>query len=81
MVLPLTTAVTQVVMLRAGDLAMGVPANLVEIVRRVPSVELESAYRSGVFETAGKPALLLVRGALQASQHSVEPAVGKTRPW
>jgi chemosensory pili system protein ChpA (sensor histidine kinase/response regulator) len=27
MVLPLTTAVTQVVMLRAGDLAVGVPAN------------------------------------------------------
>jgi chemosensory pili system protein ChpA (sensor histidine kinase/response regulator) len=54
MVLPLTTAVTQVVMLRAGDLAIGIPANLVEIVRRVPSVELESAYRSGVFEMAGK---------------------------
>jgi chemosensory pili system protein ChpA (sensor histidine kinase/response regulator) len=33
-VLPLTTAVTQVVMLRAGALAVGVPANLVEIVRR-----------------------------------------------
>ena len=29
MVLPLTTAVTQVVMLRAGELAVGVPANLV----------------------------------------------------
>ena len=36
MVLPLTTAVTQVVMLRTGDLAVGVPANIVEVVRRVP---------------------------------------------
>ena len=35
MVLPLTTAVTQVVMLRAGELAVGVPANLVEIVRHL----------------------------------------------
>jgi chemosensory pili system protein ChpA (sensor histidine kinase/response regulator) len=81
MVLPLTTAVTQVVMLRAGDLAIGIPANLVEIVRRVPSVELESAYRSGVFEMAGESLPFFWCGALlQASQHSVEPAVGKTRP-
>src|SRR2546429_1121029 len=34
LVLPLTTAVTQVVMLRAGQLLVGVPASLVEIVRR-----------------------------------------------
>ena len=81
MVLPLTTAVTQVVMLRAGDLAIGIPANLVEIVRRVPSVELESAYRSGVFEMAGESLPFFWCGALlQASQHSIEPAVGKTRP-
>jgi chemosensory pili system protein ChpA (sensor histidine kinase/response regulator) len=31
--LPLTTAVTQVVMLRIGALSIGVPANVVEIVR------------------------------------------------
>ncbi len=81
MVLPLTTAVTQVVMLRAGDLAIGVPANLVEIVRRVPSVELEAAYRSGAFEMAGESLPFFWCGALlQASQHSNEPAVGKTRP-
>ncbi|MGL4434226.1 MAG: Hpt domain-containing protein [Giesbergeria sp.] len=81
MVLPLTTAVTQVVMLRAGDLAVGIPANLVEIVRRVPSVELEAAYRSGVFEMAGESLPFFWCGALlQASQHSTEPAVGKTRP-
>ena len=34
LVLPLTTAVTQVVMVRSGKLAIGVPANLVELVRR-----------------------------------------------
>ena len=45
MVLPLTTAVTQVVMLRAGELSIGVPANLVEVVRRVPQADLAQAYR------------------------------------
>ena len=34
LVLPLTTAVTQVVMLRTDKLSFGVPANLVELVRR-----------------------------------------------
>jgi len=81
MVLPLTTAVTQVVMLRAGDLAIGVPANLVEIVRRVPTVELEAAYRTGTFEVAGENLPFFWSGALlQASQRSSEPAAGKTRP-
>ena len=81
MVLPLTTAVTQVVMLRAGDLAVGIPANIVEIVRRVPVVELEAAYRTGVFEMAGEKLPFFWSGALlQASQHSNEAAAGKTRP-
>ncbi len=81
MVLPLTTAVTQVVMLRAGDLAVGVPANIVEIVRRVPTVELEAAYRTGTFEVAGEQLPFFWSGALlQASQRSSEATTGKTRP-
>ena len=47
LVLPLTTAVTQVVMLRAGRLSFGVPGNLVELVRRVGPQELERAYQDG----------------------------------
>ncbi|MBX3610718.1 MAG: Hpt domain-containing protein [Hydrogenophaga sp.] len=47
LVLPLTTAVTQVVMLRVGELAFGVPSNVVEVVRRVPSDELQAAYANG----------------------------------
>jgi chemosensory pili system protein ChpA (sensor histidine kinase/response regulator) len=50
MVLPLTTAVTQVVMLRAGDMAVGVPANVVEVVRRTSAADLEAAYRTGFFD-------------------------------
>jgi len=44
MVLPLTTAVTQVVMLRAGQLSFGVPASLIETVRRTTTEELLAAY-------------------------------------
>lgn len=47
LVLPLTTAVTQVVMLRAGDLTVAVPSPLVEAVRRVPAAEVAQAYAAG----------------------------------
>ena len=81
MVLPLTTAVTQVVMLHAGDLVIGVPANVVEIVRRTPATELEQAYRSGTFDDGGteKIPFFWFGALLQASMRSSEP-VGKTRP-
>jgi len=47
LVLPLTTAVTQVVLLRCDGLQVAVPSTLVEVVRRVPSDEVERAYSSG----------------------------------
>jgi chemosensory pili system protein ChpA (sensor histidine kinase/response regulator) len=80
MVLPLTTAVTQVVMLRAGELAVGVPANLVEIVRRTPAQDLEEAYRSRLFRRrSGEAALLLVGSAAAGSARSNEPAARPAR--
>ncbi|PTT23780.1 hybrid sensor histidine kinase/response regulator [Acidovorax sp. HMWF029] len=80
MVLPLTTAVTQVVMLRTGDLAVGVPANVVEIVRRTSAADLEEAYRTGMFDDGMEKVPFFWSGALlQASARSNEPA-GKTRP-
>ncbi|PJI96269.1 chemosensory pili system protein ChpA (sensor histidine kinase/response regulator) [Acidovorax sp. 69] len=80
MVLPLTTAVTQVVMLRTGDLAVGVPANVVEIVRRTSAADLEEAYRTGVFDDGMEKVPFFWSGALlQASSRSNESA-GKTRP-
>ncbi|HNZ91187.1 MAG TPA: response regulator, partial [Acidovorax sp.] len=80
LVLPLTTAVTQVVMLRAGDLAFGVPANVVEVVRRTPAEDLEAAYRAGFFDDGNEPLPFYWAGALlQASARSNETA-GKTRP-
>ncbi len=79
LVLPLTTAVTHVVMLRMGDLVIGVSANLVEMVRRVPVADLERAYQAHGFEFGAEPIPFFWAGALlQASGHSGE-AGGKTR--
>ena len=73
LVLPLTTAVTQVVLLRLGDLVVGVPANLIEIVRRVPAKDLESAYLSNEFTHGSESIPFYWAGALlQASSHSNE---------
>ena len=80
LVLPLTTAVTQVVMLRLGELVIGVAANVIEIVRRVPAADLELAYRSGEFTQAGEQIPFFWAGALlQASSHSDE-ATAKNLP-
>ena len=49
LLLPLTTAVTQVVMLRAGDVTVAVPATLVEVVRRTTPAELAAASASGSY--------------------------------
>ncbi len=80
MVLPLTTAVTQVVMLRAGALTMGVPANLVEIVRRTGAGELDEAYRTGSFEDGVEALPFFWAGALLQSSVSSQETSGRTRP-
>jgi chemosensory pili system protein ChpA (sensor histidine kinase/response regulator) len=80
LVLPLTTAVTQVVMIRSGKLAIGVPANLVELVRRAAVKEVQQAYQTGIYEFGGDPLSFFWSGALlQSSSRSSEPQ-GKTLP-
>ena len=80
LVLPLTTAVTQVVMLRAGSLTLGVPSNLVELVRRVSTDELAKAYASGSLTVAGEAVPFFWTGALlQSSVQSLE-SKGRTLP-
>jgi chemosensory pili system protein ChpA (sensor histidine kinase/response regulator) len=64
LVLPLTTAVTQVVMLRCGELSIAVPSTLVELVRRVPSEEIEQSYASGAFALGDKLLPFFWLGAL-----------------
>jgi len=74
LVLPLTTAVTQVVLLRMGEVVMGVPSNLVEIVRRIPVAELDAAYQAQHFDYNGESLIFFWAGALlQVSAASLEP--------
>ena len=78
-ILPLTTAVTQVVMLRVGDFTIGVPSGLVETVLRTPAAVLEQAYQTDGFDMAGQVLPFFWAGALlQVSAHSTEPPT-KTR--
>ena len=80
LVLPLTTAVTQVVMMRSGNLSFGVPAHLVEIVRRAPSADVQQAYVHGYWGAQEDALPFYWSGSLlQASQRSVEP-LQKTNP-
>jgi len=78
-VLPLTTAVTQVVMLRVGDFTIGVPSGLVETVLRTPVAALDKAYQLDGFDMGGQMLPFFWAGALlQVSARSNE-ALGKTR--
>ena len=53
--LPLTTALTQIVLLRAGDQVIAVPASLMDSVQRVPAELVDAAYATGSLEVAGSP--------------------------
>ena len=78
LILPLTTAVTQVVMIRSGTLSVGVPSNIVETVRRTTAQELQQAYQTGSMDVAGETVPFFWSGALlQSSRQTVEPP-GKT---
>jgi chemosensory pili system protein ChpA (sensor histidine kinase/response regulator) len=79
LVLPLTTAVTQVVMLRCADLTVAVPSTLVEIVRRMPAAELEPAYRSGHYRFGDHDLPFFWLGALLQGT-PIGQAAGRTVP-
>ena len=75
LVLPLTTAVTHVVMVRAGALTVGIPSNLVEVVQRVTADELDAAYVAQQHRFNDEDVPLYWAGALlQSSARSDEPA-------
>jgi chemosensory pili system protein ChpA (sensor histidine kinase/response regulator) len=75
LVLPLTTAVTQVVMLRAGELRVAVPSTLVELVKRAEPSELARAGATGSLLHDGKTLPFFWLGALlDASACSHESA-------
>lgn len=64
LLLPLTTAVTQVVMLRFGERQVAVPSILVELVRREKPAVIEASYAQGHFVHNGEPLPFYWLGAL-----------------
>ena len=64
MVLPLTTAVTQIVMLRAGEVRVGVPAAMVELVHGATAEVIEQAKKTGTLTLDGHPIPFYWAGAL-----------------
>ena len=80
LILPLTTAVTQVVLVRAGGLTVGLPANLVELVRRTTARDLQQAYNSGVLEHGGEQVPFFWSGALLQSSARSQETQAKNLP-
>ncbi|MBP6776392.1 MAG: response regulator, partial [Piscinibacter sp.] len=74
LVLPLTTAVTQIVMLRCGDLRVAVPSALVEVVQRATPEQAERAYASGSYPLGDRSLPFFWLGALL--QHSARGVEG-----
>jgi chemosensory pili system protein ChpA (sensor histidine kinase/response regulator) len=64
LVLPLTTAVTQVVMLRCGDTRVAAPSTLIERVLRMPAQTLAQAYQGGAIDIGDETLPLYWLGAL-----------------
>jgi chemosensory pili system protein ChpA (sensor histidine kinase/response regulator) len=64
LILPLTTAVTQVVMLRCGHANVAVPSTLVEVVRRATPGEVDAAYAAGSFVVGDRALQFFWLGAL-----------------
>ncbi|MDM0054356.1 Hpt domain-containing protein [Variovorax fucosicus] len=78
LVLPLTTAVTHVVMLRAGNVSIGVPSSLVELVQRTGASDLESAYLNQSFPFGGEQVPFFWAGALLQASTRSERSTSKT---
>jgi chemosensory pili system protein ChpA (sensor histidine kinase/response regulator) len=77
LILPLTTAVTQVVMLRCDDTNVAVPSTLVEVVRRATPAEVDEAYAAGSYPMGDRPLQFFWLGALL--QISARPAQSEAR--
>jgi chemosensory pili system protein ChpA (sensor histidine kinase/response regulator) len=79
LVLPLTTAVTQVVMLRCGDATIAVPSTLIEIVRRATPAEIEQAYASGTYPLGDRVLPFFWLGALLQLSARPSESTGRMR--
>ncbi len=80
LVLPLTTAVTQVVMLRAGQVTVAVPATLIQTVRRLPAAQVIEACNSGELVVDGQALPMYWLGALLQGSGASNEAPTKNLP-
>lgn len=80
LVMPLTTAVTQVVMLRCASVTVAVPSTLVEIVRRSTPADIEAAYDSGSYRLGERSVPFYWLGALLQSSPRGLAATGRALP-
>ncbi len=79
LILPLTTAVTQVLMLRCGATAVAVPSTLIEIVRRATPAEIDQAHTSGLYALGERQMPFFWLGSLLQLSARTSEAVGRTR--
>ncbi|MFW9616701.1 Hpt domain-containing protein [Aquabacterium sp.] len=80
LVLPLTTAVTQVVMLRCGAHTVAVPTHLVELVRRARPAEVDTAYQQGSFAAGDQLLSFYWLGSLLDFTPRSQEMVARTLP-
>jgi len=76
--LPLTTALTQIVLLRVGEQTVAVPAGLMDSVQRLPAATVDAAYETGQIELAGNAQPFYWLGGL-LGQEGRGHGVGKTQ--
>ncbi len=73
LILPLTTAVTQIVMLRCGEITVAVPSTLIEVVHRASQQDINQSYAQGTFSSNDRSLPFFWLGALlQANPRSLE---------
>lgn len=76
---PLTTALTQVVVLRYGDRKVAVPASLMLSVQRLTADQVDKAYQDGFMQVAGEQLpFYWLGGLMNASERGI--AQGRTLP-
>ncbi|MEJ5999034.1 hybrid sensor histidine kinase/response regulator [Paucibacter soli] len=76
---PLTTALTQVVVLRYGEQSVAVPASLMESVQRISPAQVEQAYETGELVLGGERFPFYWLGGLMKQSERGMPH-GKTLP-
>ena len=79
LLLPLTTAVTQIVMMRIGDRSVAVSSSMVELICRVRVDELNDAYASGKYLFGDRKVPFFWLGSLLQQSPCSSEVAGKIR--